>query len=477
MASKTLRTLVGAATRTAHDKRASIQTFADLDVARLAAELELEKRGARRGEENQPPSSAQSLDEVETQVVERVKAEQKKSHQFVEDELGSYTERLANLEFEQHVSTIRQAVPACVGEFRGEVTQGLDELHGPRDNFRRAHDERNSFQHDNRLHRAARTSSAAGQFLKGALIVLILIVESVLNGVFLATGSAQGLLGGVSTAIGFAFLNIGIALLFGRFGVPELNHRRWSRKLVGLVSLALYLGLATLLNLGLAHYRDAATGFVTDGGRLVMERLQSSPWQLDDLMSWILFGIGLGFSIIAFIDAYLWTDPYPQYGAVQKRLEQRRLEYTSLKKKLIEELDDVRQDYVDQINEISNDLSKRRREFDMIISHRARLVSLFDQHQAQLSTVAGTLTHIYRRANERKRTIPAPEYFAQAIEIPAVSVRFDNDREIKSTELDGWIRETTDLLGHEVAAIHKEYETAFEQYQRLDDLVGPVTVN
>lgn len=468
--SKTLDRLIRSAGRPLHDKRASIETFADIDISHVSSDLKLDELGKARGEKEEPKHGSSLPDEIETQIVERVEAEKKKAHSVLEDEMRSYSERLANLEFEQQISAIRQAMPACISEFKAEIKTGLDDLSGPRDNYIDAYHERVAFREANRLKRAARLSSGSMMFFKAALIVLLLIVESGLNGVFLAKSSSQGLIGGVSEAIGFAFLNIGIALLFARFGVPEINHRNKLRVLFGLGSLGLYFASTVALNLALAHYRDVAEGLTTGGGQIVMQRLLERPFQLDDVMSWVLFGVGATFSIIAFLDGLFWTDPYPQYGAVQKRLEKRRIEYADTKRDLIDNLSEVRENYGEQIEEISRDLSDRRGEYDAILSHRSRLVRLFDQHQSQLEVSCNTLMNVYREANRRTRTSRAPKRFSTSYKMSRVTAIANVDGEARPEEIRKWVSDAHDLLNEENRTIHAEFEAALENYQQLDDL-------
>jgi hypothetical protein len=47
--------------------------------------------------------------------------------------------------------------------------------------------------------------------------------------------------------------------------------------------------------------------------------LKTSPLGLQELNSWLLFGVGLMFSLFAFIDGCYLTDPYPGFAGVQNR--------------------------------------------------------------------------------------------------------------------------------------------------------------
>ncbi|MEC5293862.1 hypothetical protein VSX62_26210, partial [Aurantimonas sp. C2-3-R2] len=276
----------------------------------------------------------------------------------------------------------------------------MNDLHGRRRELREAEKEHNAFRLKHRLQRTAQVKDGPWQFVKWALLGFLLVVEAVLNGTFLAKGNEQGFLGGFSEAFGFAFVNIGAAYLLAR-GTAQLAHRNLIRKFGGLVSAVLYLGLAILLNLSLAHYREITALLVEGGGRLVMQRLQTAPFGLEDFTTWIFFSIGLIFSVIAFMDGLSMSDPYPGFAGVQKRLTEKRDAYSEEASRLIDDLGEIRDRYREEMDELNRDLSVRRGEHDVILSSRSRLIQLFDQHQTQIERAGNSLLSIYREANVR----------------------------------------------------------------------------
>jgi hypothetical protein len=57
--------------RPQHEYRLATTIFLDLNVDRIADELRLVARGKERGSQNRPTADAQTLDDVEHQIVER----------------------------------------------------------------------------------------------------------------------------------------------------------------------------------------------------------------------------------------------------------------------------------------------------------------------------------------------------------------------------------------------------------------------
>lgn len=462
--------LLGTLRRPPHDYRPSTEVFPDLDVSKVAAELNLESLGRERGERNEPVTNSSVADEVEVRIIERIEAENKRSHAILEDEYRTYSERLAGLDFEATFSAVKEAAPSCVGELKAYLYPGLDELHGLRRTLAEHERGREDFRQRNGLVRAPQVRSGASYFLKTGLLAFILLIETVLNGVFLAKGSEQGLIGGISEAFVFAALNVGWAVLVSMFGVVQLNHISWFRKLIGLMSFLIYIGPAMLLNLALAHYREVSGTLVEAAGAEVVERLAVQPWALQDIQSWIFFGLGMLFSVIAFIDGLFLSDPYPGYGGLERRLLKARSMYILRKQELVDELLEVRDRYRDEIVGINEQLSARRSEYDAILVGRSRLTQLFDQHQAHLERCGNALFAIYREANSKARTTEPPPHFSTpfALEriVPIVGT-YDRDR----TELLRAVKETQELMSEQSRILHLEFERALTRYSQLDDLI------
>jgi len=312
-----LRSLVS---RPAHTYRPTIETFPDLDIQRISEEMHLIERGQARGSENQPQSDSTSLDAVETEIIEHVGAAQKRAHDQFENHLAGFRQRLIDLDFDTQFSNIKSAALGGLSDLKQELQSGVDDLHGLRRDLTAAEKWHDSFQTKHRLERPAKIGSPRASFFKWALIVILVLMELVLNGELLSKGSELGLVGGIVEAFIFAVLNVSVALMFGIFWIPFVNHRNWLLKLFGLMGLAAYLACMIGINLALAHYREVAGVLIEGAGEVVMQRLIQDPMGIQDFRSWLLFGLGVLFSIIAVLDGLALRDPYPGYGRVDKDL-------------------------------------------------------------------------------------------------------------------------------------------------------------
>jgi hypothetical protein len=349
-------------------------------------------------------------------------------------------------------------------------------LHGLRRHLRDLELEHDAFRRRHNLQRAAHWASGGNLTVKIGVLLVLFVFEVFLNGFFLAKGSDLGYLGGAAEAFTFALMNIGVAFLIAVVGVRELNHRNVFRKLFGLVALIGYLALMIAINLSLAHYREVSAAMIADAGPEVLRRLQTAPLGLVDFKSWLLFGLGIFCSLVAFVDSFLIFDPYPGYASLEKRRAGAHDAYIRRKNDLIARLLDIRDNAIEILEEANRDLSIRRAEHDAILESRARVARLFSAHQAHLDRAVNTLLAVYREANKGLRRTPPPRRFS----VPYGLEKFPVEQDLLETsardDLRRSIAESQGILTGQVEAIHAEFEQAFATYREIDNFIEEKTV-
>ncbi len=467
---QSLDRLRGLISRPAHTYRPTVETFPDLDTQRLSKDMQLTKRGQSRGSDNQPPTDSTSLDAVEAEIIEHIGGAQKRSHDALENHLAGFRQRLIDLDFDAQFSNIKSAALGGLSDLKQELQTGVDDLHGLRRDLTAAEKWHTSFQTKHKLDRPAKIGSARASFFKWALIVILVLVELVTNGELLSKGSDLGLVGGIVEALIFAVLNVGVALMFGIFAIPYLMHRNLLLKLFGLISLLAYFACLIGINLALAHYREVSGVLMEGAGEAVMQRLINDPLGLQDFRSWLLFALGVLFSIIAVIDGLMMHDPYPGYQKVDKALRAARDKYAEMRRSAIDELGGVRKDYEELLTTSRSDLSKQRVEHDAIVSHRSRMISLFDDHQAQLEKAANALLRDYRDANVAKRNTPAPARWNESHAISRIAVSISKEGEWNSANLKTSIAEAQAEVDSIFISLGKEFDAAMAKYRELDSI-------
>ena len=456
-----------------HHYRPATTIFLDLNVDRIADEMQLAARGTERGAQNRPTSDAQTLDDVEHQIVERIEAHKQDSHTIYLDHLHTYDERVTALSFEERFATIQQAAPEAVGDFRAEATVGRDELFVLRRRLNESEIERERFRARHRIERPARLASPGKIILKVGVLAVLFITEVVINGSFLAKANVGGLLGGAAQAVTFAALNILASFFWGMVLIRLINRRNFFLKLIGLLSFLAYLAFAIALNLTLSHLREIPPAVAVSGdvGEVVLHRLLTAPYALIDINSWVFFSIGLIFSLIAMADGLMFFDPYMGYAGLERRWVEATKQFASARSELIERLRDIREDATEVMNEAARDLSVRRSEYDSLLQGRGRLAQRFSQHQNQIEQAGRALLEIYREANRRARATPAPDYFAKAYAMDRIVYSGGDPDPSARENLRKMIADTQELLTGQIKAIHEAFDSAVRTYREIDELL------
>jgi hypothetical protein len=456
-----------------HHYRPATTIFLDLNVDRIADEMQLAARGTERGAQNRPTSDAQTLDDVEHQIVERIEAHKQDSHTIYLDHLHTYDERVTALSFEERFATIQQAAPEAVGDFRAEATVGRDELFVLRRRLNESEIERERFRARHRIERPARLASPGKIILKIGVLAILFITEVVINGSFLAKANVGGLLGGAAQAVTFAALNILASFFWGMVLIRLINRRNFFLKLIGLLSFLAYLAFAIALNLTLSHLREIPPAVAVSGdvGEVVLHRLLTAPYALIDINSWVFFSIGLIFSLIAMADGLMFFDPYMGYAGLERRWVEATKQFASARSELIERLRDIREDATEVMNEAARDLSVRRSEYDSLLQGRGRLAQRFSQHQNQVEQAGRALLEIYREANRRARATPAPDYFAKAYAMDRIVYGGGDPDPSARENLRKMIAATQELLTGQIKAIHEAFDGAVRTYREIDELL------
>ena len=457
----------------AHHYRPATTIFLDLNVDRVADELQLVAWGQGRGAQNRPSPDAHTLDDVEHKIVERIEAHKQDAHSIYLDQLHTYDERFTALSFEERFATIQQAAPEAVGDFRAEATIGRDELFVLRRRLNESEIERERFRARHRIERPARLSTPGKSILKIGVLAILFIVEVVINGSFLARANVGGLLGGAAQAVTFAALNIIASFLWGMVLIRLVNRRNYFLKLIGFMSFLAYIVFAATLNLTLSHLREIppAVSVSDNVGQEVLHRLLTAPYALTDINSWVFFSIGFIFSLIAMADGLLFFDPYIGYAGLERRWIEATRQFADARSELIERLRDIREDATEAMNEAARDLSVRRSEYDSLLQGRERLAQRFGQHQNQIEQACRALLEIYREANRRARSTLAPDYFGKAYSMERITYAGAEPDLSARENLRKMIADTQGLLSEQIKAIHEAFDNAVRTYREIDELL------
>lgn len=453
-----------------HDFKATTEIFPQVDVDRVAKDMNLTEVAEARGKQEQPASSAGSYDDIELDVISRIQDAKNTAHNNLEDQLHLFTQRLTGLDFQGQFSDIEKVNAEAISEFKGEIVKGRGRLHSLRRDLIRKDKELIDFQASHRITRAPRGAQGGGMFLKISLLVLFFFGEWIANGLFLSKNNEMGIIGGILEAFVFSLLNIGVALAFALFGFPLLTHRRRLVVLGGLFIGAMYLAFAITLNLVLAHYREIAGNLADGAGLRALARFWSDPTGLEDLNSWMLFATGALLSFFTVVDGYFMRDPYIGYAGVNRRRDEAESYYLDTQSELIDGLIRIRDVHHEGVDEIIETLSSRRREHNAIIAHRTKLIALFSEYQDHLDRATNQLLRKYRVANIEARTTPAPKYFDAAYKFNRIKATKPSSAELSDKQIADAVKKAQEDLSAQIRTIATACEKGIDEYRELDNL-------
>ena len=455
-----------------HDYKINTELFGSLDAVKVAKELDLEKIGAEKGSKNLPNQTSQIPDEVESQISERIDAARVKANEIAENQIQTYSDRISNLDFEGHFSQLRQVGPLVINEIQTETQNSLNEMNIRRKKYLDIENEYKHFRSTNGLdNRTAKLTSPAHNFVRVLILVLMIAVETVLNGSFLAKNNAAGILGGSLDAFTFAFINIGFSVLLTVFLIKQISRPGIIFKIVGLIGVAAWFCVVMTINLGLAHFRETSGAFLDGAGNQVVQRLIERPFNLEELKSWVLFGVGTLFAAITLADVITFSDIFPGYTKVQEKWDNEQDEYKAEFENLLENITSIKDEYHDNLSKIGEDLTIRQQELDKIISGKNRLVALYNSNNEQLQRSADVLFSAYFESNKSKRTEPAPKRYDIHYRLKPLELSSGENFSSRETkQIKKKIAEAKNLLDGQISDVLAEVSQAITQLRNLDEL-------
>ncbi|PKM12866.1 MAG: hypothetical protein CVV13_03930 [Gammaproteobacteria bacterium HGW-Gammaproteobacteria-3] len=378
---------------------------------RLFAELEIHKKAIEAATKELPTSDAAKPDgnerEIQNYFEQRMATINKIANEGLSRRNTSITdthlqsERAAITNLSNHSKLEIESLMSRECRELMSLKQERDELDAEYQRFRTAH----------RLKRMPHYPES--QLLNFAIILVFWLVESVGNGYFFAEGSELGLLGGVAQAVIIAAINISTAFFIMSGLIRYKNHLvRWKR-LCAYLALLIYGFTALAFNLLVAHYRDLFTLDSGNADHLALQQFIAKPFVLADLNSWMLFFMGVLFSLFALIDGYKRDDAYPGYGKLHKRLASLHEDYEEQRNDVIAQVENIRQNFLEQLELMTQAVAMKHTRLVHLVEEKQAFISEYEQGIATFMTTANAFIHRYRDINQAHRHSAAPAYFSQ----------------------------------------------------------------
>ncbi len=467
---KSVKDLVASTIGTPNGTPPNSQTFPPLDVDQIARELRLDERAERAAMAGQPAPNADGPDMAELDILGKIEHCARKACDDYLAQRDIYEERIRRSVISPDLRVqIEAAGSNALADFKAEIINDQNQLHTLLQAVGKREEEFREFRDRHGLTRLPKDCGKGQQTLAFMFLVVFVLLESILNGMFFAEGSEAGLIGGVVQALVLSVLNVGVAALYALYGLPLLFHRRSAGKVMGVLATVVFgLWLATL-NLAIGHFRDL---FIAGAGSVQMAdlltRLTMAPLLLGDAKSAILVLLGMGLALLAVIDVAAIRDLYPGYGAVGRERQRAIEHYAEENAKSLATMMQLRDYTVDDMSSAIELMRASQFDMQLAIEGRSRLHLNYRAYLEHLAVVHERLVQRYRECNRRVRRGEAPTYFRTPprrpafVEPPVLSPLAGHEQDARPVVIE--------RIDHYIKAVNDKFEHTMPEYQTVGQL-------
>jgi hypothetical protein len=467
---KSVRELVAAAMGNTNGALPGVPAFPLLDVEVIARELRLDERAEKAALAGLPAADADAPDSAELDILAKIQGYARKAcddYLALRDLLENRIQRAAvtpDLKVQ-----IESAGANSLADFKAEILHDQNQLHNLLRTVGSREDEFREFRERHCIKRLPRTVTRGERLFGVLLLVIFVLLESILNGMFFAEGSEAGLIGGVVQALVLSVLNVGVAALYAVYGLPLLFHRRGSMKFLGALVTIIFGFWLGGLNLAIGHFRDL---FIAGAGSVQMaellNRLTSTPLLLSDAKSFILVLLGIALGLLAVIDVAATRDLYPGYGTIGRERQRAIDEYAEENARSLAAMMRLRDQTADDLSGAIELIRGSQFRMQEAIEGRTRLHHSFKAYLEHLAVVYERLVQRYRECNRRVRRGEGPAYFR----VPPARPSFVDPpvlAGVPAHELDAR-DEVIARIDHYIQAVNEKFEQTMPEYQTVTQL-------
>lgn len=451
-----------------------------LDLDELKAELRVEFEARRLGEIGLPRPDETNLSGPEHNILQRLESIRRDYVNWATSRLKNIQARMLGCDITKTYNRSMQASQEFERAANGCLSDHEAHLCQLRSLAQERQEELRVFKLNNNLTRSGMPVSFWRNLSFVSLILLIVFIEGFLNAQFFAKSLDGGLLQGFFFAFFLALMNVSVAIIIGRIGVPNKNHVNPIRQAFGWLSLCVAVAIMVLMGLVIAHFRDSLAqgldGSSIDTGKLALETLINNPFSLNDIYSWMLFAFSICFGALGLAEGYYWHDTYPGYGKIQKESNKAAEDYESYLAEIRQSLEELKNEHLTNLEESVEEASTFVREYKEHIHEKASYRNRLERALHKAENTLEALIRTFRTDNEthrRKKNAPTPAYFAQSVGFQEVELpNFDtseDERTLAKQQLQ--LDRLLDRVEHIRAEIQSSFDVKFDQYKPIRDQI------
>lgn len=435
--------------------------FIQIDRSLASETLKIAERGQRQGELDLPPTDMDSFDNVETEITAFVTEHFSRAQIDAANSIRTYDTRLSGLTLLSGISSIRSEASRALGDFNVQIKNALNRLSNSRDAIASSYDELREFRREHELRRPAHPASPA--FATYGTIFMAWVLETAMNAFLLRQNDSMGYLGGVVAAATVGAINILGSAYAGRQIWPRTHLKDRAKSLLAWGGVVVWLTLVFFWNLLAAYFRDAKSAGLDQPEQAALQMFGQS---LDSIYSYGLLIAGLIFAFSAASAAYKMDDPYPGYGGVTRRHNERCEDYAAEVEAATEEMTAIRDEAIDEAASVRRELERQLAERTQIESARGTYLKRFEEFTAQLELLGNNLLQEYRSANLAARQSRAPAHFSHRWQIRRLD--FPPPPRVEVSPADVKIAEES--LEGTIAQVAAAFDQTIERFEPLDEL-------
>jgi len=377
----------------------------------ITNELDVSLHAINQANNDCPKTTDKELDIYQQNIVEHIAAPLTSSRHSTLEKLNGLSSIRKNTESFMEVFTFDEILEKAKQKIRRFQVNWRDILLNASKEERTAYRNYKLFIYQNKLNREA--SYPDSNVFHWAFVVLALLLESIANSFFFATGSDIGLLGGLFQALFISIANIGTALLIGIYVLPYKNHVDSRKRFNAKAVTGIYLFCIYVFNLASAHYRALLEHDPFNAGIYAIPHLIENPLEINNFEAWNLLIIGMLFVFVTLVKGYKSDDTYPGYGEIDRKFKRACENCGKKRKEAIKAVTGIIDETAAEINALSRNVKQKIQDYKNSITQTENTVLNFNEYVSSAEKVCNDILLEYRNANTSVRNSKPPSYFSQ----------------------------------------------------------------
>ncbi len=440
------------------ETRLSSDVTQPVDVERIIAHLGVVKRAEDEGRRDLPPSGEDVPTGMQREIIAYFSGLRRRARQRAENSSDKLLKTLEELQNSDSLARLRDIPAACDNRVLRHVADAETRLHNVLEHAQSERQHYDAFRQKNALDRVAQYAGPVYRYMVIVPTLMMIVAFALAN----AAGSLAGGDSGVSTIwiVAASVASVLVPFMLGDTVLRWINHVSGFISLLGLigavVALAIIAAIAFYTDFHIAHVLANPDAAYRD----VFEAMLAAPLDVvSSIANLTGFGLAAIAGLLAMLLAYHSDDPYPGYGAVQRRYFRARDARDELFAQLRTRVNGLIDESEAEIDGLCKDFKRKVRAFARQAKKSERNPAALRDYDAELEDACNIVLDRYRKGNSAARSSESPLSFAE-------HVCFNPDNDLTSGHLVNGRDHVADLQTM-LAELEKDADLA---RQKLRDL-------